>query len=235
MSSEEEHQAEATASGETVEPLRAHLSLNLQPPTNLDLSDNHRAENWKTFKQRWNNYSILTQLDRQPEEYKVALFLYSVGNETVKSFNTFDLTDAEQGNLKAIIAAFDKFAVGEKNETYERYKFNSRDQRDNESVSAYITELRTLAQTCNFCTCLNDSLIRDRIVLGVKCNEIRKRLLQRKKLSLSECVDMCLASEVTKSQLKDLDKQEQQETVHEIKQAKNIRRKRDRPDRPVTK
>ena len=63
----------------------------------------------------------------------------------VKSFNTFDLTDAEQGNLKAIIAAFDKFAVGEKNETYKRYKFNSRDQRDNESVSAYITELRTLA------------------------------------------------------------------------------------------
>ena len=46
---------------------------------------------------------------------------------------------------------------------------------------------------------------------------------------------MCLAVEVTKPQLKDLDKQEQQETVHEIKQAKNIRRKRDRPDRPVTK
>ena len=234
MSGEEEHQAEGTASGETVEPLRAHLSLNLQPPTNLDLSDNHRAENWKTFKQCWNHYSILTQLDRQPEEYKVALFLYSVGNEAVKSLNTFDLTDAEKGNLKAIIAAFDKFAVGEKNETYGRYKFNSRDQRD-ESVSAYITELRTLAQTCNFCTCLNDSLIRDGIVLGVKCNEIRKRLLQRKKVSLSECVDMCLASEVTKTQLKDLDKQEQQETVHEIKQAKNIRRRRDKPNRPVTK
>ena len=118
MSGEEEHQAKATASGETVETLRAHLSLNLKPPTNLDLSDNHRAENWKTFKQRWNHYSILTQLNRKPEEYMVALFLKSVGNETVKSFITFDLTDAEQGNLQAIIAAFDKFAVGEKNETY---------------------------------------------------------------------------------------------------------------------
>ena len=40
---------------------------------------------------------------------------------------------------------------------------------------------------------------------------------------------------MTKSQLKDLDKQEQKETVHKINQAKNIRRKRDKPDRPVTK
>ena len=51
--------------------------------------------------------------------------------------------------------------------TYERYMCNSRDQKEGESIDVYIGELRTLAQTCNFCPCLHHSLIRDRIVLGV--------------------------------------------------------------------
>ena len=89
--------------------------LNLQPPTDLNVSDKHRAENWSVFKQRWENYAIITQLSKQPEDYQVALFLYSIGTEAVKTFNTFDLTEGDKKSLKSIIEAFDKFAIGEKN------------------------------------------------------------------------------------------------------------------------
>ncbi|KAK3728418.1 hypothetical protein QZH41_012269, partial [Actinostola sp. cb2023] len=41
---------------------------------------------------------------------------------------------------------------------------NSRDQKEEENIDRYVAELRTLAQGCGFCKCLNDSLIRDRIV-----------------------------------------------------------------------
>lgn len=70
-----------------------------------------------------------------------------------------------------------------------RYKFNKRDQELNESVDAYITALRTLAKTCNF-GILEDSLIRDRIVTGVKDNQARKKLLQVSKLTLKDCIDI---------------------------------------------
>ena len=150
MGDQEQQQVDAGVPIAAAGPPSARLHLNLQPPTDLDLNDKHRAENWKAFKQRWNHYSVLTQLDKQPEDYKVALFLYSVGSEAVKTFNTFHLTEDNKGNLGAIKAAFDKIAIGRKNETYKRYKFNSRDQKENESI--YVTELRTLAQTCNFCT-----------------------------------------------------------------------------------
>ena len=192
--------------------------LNLQPPTDLNVSDKHRAENWSVFKQRWENYAIITQLSKQPEDYQVALFLYSIGTEAVKTFNTFDLTEGDKKSLKSIIEAFDKFAIGEKNETYERYKFNSRNQQENESISAYVTEIRFLAKTCNFCACLHDTLIRDRIVLGIKDHDTRKRLLQKKKLTLTQCIDMCLANEATKSQLKALDKQDPELMVHKLQQ-----------------
>ena len=52
-----------------------------------------------------------------------------------------------------------------------------------ESIYAYVTALRNLEKTCNFCDCLNDSLLRDRIVLGIQSQHTRKRLVQDRKLT----------------------------------------------------
>ena len=49
-----------------------------------------------------------------------------------------------------------------------------------------LTALRTLAKTCNFGV-LEISLIRDRIVIGVRDNQACKKLLQVSKLTLKEC------------------------------------------------
>ena len=130
----------------------------------LDLKGQYKADNWKGYRQRWENYSIITQLDKQTEDYKVALFLYCIGPETVKTYNSFDLSPENRRNLTLIIEEFEKYAVGDVNETYERFIFNSRSQQDGESVDEYVTHLRHLARSCNFCSCLQDSLIRDRVV-----------------------------------------------------------------------
>jgi hypothetical protein len=44
---------------------------------------------------------------------------------------------------------------GERNETVERYIFNQRKQNVGESIDNYLTDLRTLAATCNLCACMN--------------------------------------------------------------------------------
>jgi len=51
--------------------------------------------NWKVYKQQWENYTIVAQLDKQTEEYRVALFLYLIGSEAVKTYNSFDLNEEE--------------------------------------------------------------------------------------------------------------------------------------------
>ena len=76
-------------------------------------------------------------------------------------------------------------------------------QQDGESVDAYVTVLRTLGHTCNFAQ-LESSLIRDRIVVGLRDNNTRKRLLQTSKLDLKTCLDICRAFESTAQQLKDM-------------------------------
>ena len=51
----------------------------VQPLTGLNLSGNDKAIHWKIYKQQWENYSIVAWLDKQGEDYRVALFLYSIG------------------------------------------------------------------------------------------------------------------------------------------------------------
>jgi len=80
------------------------------------------AENWKSFKQMWSNYSVIMSVDSKPELYKVALFLHCVGPEALKIYNgmSFDALE-DTDKLDGVIKKFDQYTIGETNETYERY------------------------------------------------------------------------------------------------------------------
>jgi len=80
------------------------------------------AENWRSFKQKWRNYAIITNLERQTTNYQVVLLLHVMGDQALKVYNGFQFdTDEEARTVDQIILKFDEFAVGELNETYERY------------------------------------------------------------------------------------------------------------------
>ena len=187
----------------------------IMPPGKLVTTGNV-ADNWKVWKQMWGNYMVIAQLELKPPAYKVALFLHCIGVDALKIFNGFQFdTPDDRHDLAKIIQKFDEFTIGELNETFERYTFNSRNQQENESIDAYVTALRTLAKTCNFCDCMRDSIIRDRIVLGIQDHRTRKRLLQERSLTLAKCIDLCKSSEATNLQLKTISGA-QNEDVHAV-------------------
>ena len=105
------------------------------------------------------------------------------------------------------------YYVGVTNEIYERYNFNRRVQEESESVDSFVAALRTLAKTCNYGT-LTDTLIRDRMVVGVRDNSLRKKLLQTSNLTLQSGIDICRSSECTARQIKDMG--QQYEDVHSV-------------------
>lgn len=55
-----------------------------------------------------------------------------------------------------------------------------------------------MAKECEFAQ-LTESLIQDRKVCGVNSDQIRARLLREPDLDLNKAIDICRASEVTKS------------------------------------
>ena len=174
------------------------------------------TDNWKVWKQMWCSYIVIAQLEMEPPAYKVAMFLHCIGVDALKIFNGFQFDGpGDENDLANIIQEFDEFAIGELNKTFERYAFNSRTQQENKSIDANVTALRTLAKTCNFCDCMSDSIICDRILLGTQDHRTRKRLLQERSLTLSKYIDLCNGSEATNLRLKTISGA--QNNVHAVK------------------
>ena len=190
-------------------------SSSIQSPAPLSFSGD-LAANWKHFHQVWTNYAIITGLEKQTEEYKVALFLHCIGSEALKTFNGFSFDDeSSRKKLDKVIEKFEEYTIGRINETFERYRFNSRNQEPSEGIDAYVSALRNLAKTCKFGS-LHDSLVRDRIVFGVQSKHTRQKLLQERKLTLEKCIDICHSNEATSSQMKEIASGSNLEAVNKV-------------------
>lgn len=159
------------------------------------------SENWKFFKQKFQIYLTASKANSEQNLYQFALFFSIVGDRALKINNNFVFdNDEDKDNLTVVLKKFNDYFMPDKNVTYERHKFFLREQKPGEKVDSYVTELRDLSSTCDFGD-LTDSLIKDRIILGIKDLSIKDRLLRTKDLMLSKALEICRTAQITKSQL----------------------------------
>jgi len=119
----------------------------------------------------------------------------------LKTYNGFNFTTSNDDcTVDEILTKFDEFAVGEVNETYERYLFHKRNQNDGETFESFLTALRLLIKSCNFCDNCIDSVLHDRIVLSIREAETQQLLLHERALTLEKAVDICRAGETALTQ-----------------------------------
>ena len=167
----------------------------IKPPQQFNLGSNI-LENWKIFKQRWKTYVILSHLESQPNEVQVALFLHTLADDALKTYNGFQFnTSDDSRTVEEIIEKFDNFVVGEIKETYERYIFNKRCQEEGEMFDRFLSDLRSLVKTCGYCNNCVNSMLRDRIILGIRDTSVQTELLKVRNLTLERCIDICKAAE----------------------------------------
>ena len=96
-----------------------------------------------------------------------------------------------------MIRKFDQYL--KVNETYERYVFRTRLQHEGESI-LHVTDLKHKSKRCNY-GILEESLIRDQIVLGTLNLKVKGKILSNDDLDLEKAVFICQASEVAKPQI----------------------------------
>ena len=75
-------------------------------------------------------------------------------------------------------------------------------QKSGETIDQYVTVLRKLSETCGFST-LKNSLIKDRIVLGICDTKTTERLLISD-LTLEKAIDKVRSAEATEIQQRDM-------------------------------
>ena len=73
------------------------------------------------------------------------------GTEALEVYNTFTWeTDDDKSKVNKITEKFYEYCNPRKNVTWERHKFNTRNQQQGETIDQYVTDLKTKAQTCEF-------------------------------------------------------------------------------------
>ena len=99
----------------------------------------NKDEIWKLFKRRWNNYALITDIEKKTNNKQKAIFENLLGNEAMKIYEGFELN--ESSTLFDIIEKFDRHTIGLLNTTYEIYVFNTYTQNEEQTCSEFETEL----------------------------------------------------------------------------------------------
>ena len=173
----------------------------LPPP--LKMTGN-LSNNWRIFKSMWKNYETATNMSEKSSEIRTATLLSCIGMEGFELYETLDFpTEDERTKIEKVLDRLERHFVGEVNETFERFRFNQRNQEVSETIDSYVSALRALVKSCNFGT-LEESLLRDRIVMGIRDDATRKKLLQTRSLDLKIAVDICRASEISTRQVREM-------------------------------
>ncbi|KAK3925936.1 hypothetical protein KUF71_014185 [Frankliniella fusca] len=163
---------------------------NVRPPDEFSFTPSE----WSNWRARWAQYHMLSNLKNQSAEYQANSLLYSMGPRAIQVVETFNLTTAQKKDHDALLDAFDGLYKATKNTVYDRAQFFRRAQQQGEPAADFILDVKRLATPCEFGT-LKDSLIRDRIVIGIADEALSQALQLDAALDLEKCVQRVLHAE----------------------------------------
>ena len=164
------------------------------PPGKLDLSTD-RGDAFRIWKERWEDYALLSGIESVEPRRQMAALRACLSDDTLRVVRNLQLSDEQRNDTTTIIKELETYAIGQVNEVVERKRFNSRVKADGESIDDFLTSLRDLSRSCNFCNSCSESLIRDRIVMGLRSTETVQKLCAEPKLSLAAALSICRAEE----------------------------------------
>ena len=176
-------------------------------PEPFDFSN---TDDWPKWIRRFERFRQSSELSGKSEENQISTLIYSMGDAADDIYQSFRLTDERERSYEVVKKKFDDYFMKKKNVIYERAKFNMRRQEEAEPVDAFITALYNLASKCDYGT-LNDELIRDRIVVGIRNQSLSEKMQLDETLTLEKAARMARESEAVKKQqpqLREGDKKE---------------------------
>lgn len=156
---------------------------------NILPTDPNAGKEWKLW-YRGFSYFLTTISGLLPDKLEV-LFLHIGTNVSglIESCDDFDQA----------ISALQRAYIKVPSEVHARHVLSSRVQQPDESIDTFLQSLNQLSTDCNFsdvsASTHRDLFIRDSFIRGLKCSDIRVRLLENSILSLDDAVQQARALE----------------------------------------
>ncbi|XP_061708214.1 uncharacterized protein LOC133518568 [Cydia pomonella] len=155
------------------------------------------SKEWEKWKNSFLIYYEACELSKKDKKVQLSILLHIIGEQCREVHEQFD--KASITTYSELLDKFDSFFLPQKNLTIERHRFFTRDQKEGESIEQYSFELKKLASSCEFKD-LMETLIRDRLICGIKDHAIRERLLREPDLTLKKSLDICNVAQISKVQ-----------------------------------
>ena len=169
-----------------------------QPPI---LNHNSSLREFTTWKQKYHDYCLLTDVANAPIQHQKALLRSLLDDEwyrIVKYALNIEM-DNEQYSTEEIIQEMQDHLRSQRNVVIDRKEFFLRNQETDEKFDDYLIALQEIAGFCDFCSYCLDNQFRDRIITGINNEDTLKDLLAEKDLTLERTIEICRANEnVTK-------------------------------------
>jgi hypothetical protein len=125
------------------------------------------------------------------------------------------LTTEEKTDPAVIRQSLESHFIPAINRKFERNKFNQIIQKDGECFMEFATGLECQAQKCTYGD-LEDTLIADRIAVGIYNETVSENLLQKTMLILEAVKKICTVAESTSKQLKLMKSEKSVDDVVEV-------------------
>lgn len=160
------------------------------------------AETFKLFKQRLELYFAINKIKT---DQQVNYILLKTGNEGLKKFNTWKLTDEEKRSPDTIFNKFLEHLEPKENFRINRLKLMSYKQKQNETIDDFVNRCRQLTLKCSLTDTEQEQRIIELIIASTPIVEFQKELLRKDNtLTLDETIRIGKTYEATNAHIKQL-------------------------------
>ncbi|UYV71348.1 K02A2.6-like [Cordylochernes scorpioides] len=183
----------------------------IKPPAEFVPYSNEKK--WETWRESFEIFAIAVNLESMPLVRQRAILKHIAGEKTVMIYKTFHISENDTyPNVKEMLDMLTNHFKPFKNTIQRRNAFFTCVQKERQGIMEFVTELKHQAQECEFEN-LTQSLIRDRLIIGILDREVKRKLLEDPQLTLPRAISIAVISESTCSQVASLNEQKMIEKI----------------------
>ena len=176
--------------------------MEFKPPDYISLQGNV-AENWRNWKQMFDNFLIAKEAHKKKDMIKIAMLLTCIGPEALDRYNNFTYEeDEDKKKYSVVVKKFATHFSGLKRTVFSRYQFWTHPRGESQPFQEYLTNLQTMAKACDFTE--GENMVRDKVVFSTKEKPLKERLLHEENLTLKRAIDLCIAFETTQNEVRSM-------------------------------
>lgn len=182
---------------------KSSATIAITPPKSLNVETEEINKEFDRFRREFESYLKVTDAEKLPVDQqgkKLDMLMLFIGGEAREKFRDFELTDGEKVRpIEEILDLVEKRVKKDEPLLLLRHEFHLINQEEGEKYDDYHKRVVKTAERCSFVNISKDTIIRDRLVLGIFDPTLKKKLFEKNEaeLTVEEVRKMGRANEAT--------------------------------------